>query len=68
MITKLLSIPFTLIADVVTLGATINGDYWNNGNRSYTGKLLNDVKSEIEFEAELKKAIKYKKMMKRLEG
>lgn len=41
------------LTDGVPLGGAVNDGHFRNGNRSYTGKLLHEVKEEIEFRDQL---------------
>lgn len=54
MLFKILQLPVALIKDTITLGGTVNDAYFQNGNRSYTGTLLNQIGNEIKLKEELK--------------
>lgn len=66
MFLKLIKLPFTIIADVATLGGAVNDGHYRNGNRSYTGKLLHDVKEEIEFRDQLNSIASITKTIKKI--
>lgn len=66
MFLKLIKLPFTIIADVATLGGAINDGLYRNGNRSYTGKLLHEVKEEIEFRDQLNTIASITKTIKKI--
>lgn len=66
MFLKLIKLPFTIIADVATLGGAINDGLYRNGNRSYTGKLFNDLKEEIELKDQLKTLASIAETLKKL--
>lgn len=67
MLYKIVQIPLALIKDTITLGGTVNDAYFQNGNRSYTGTLLNQISNEIKLKEELKTISSINKLIKQIE-
>lgn len=41
-------LPIAVIKDIATLGGVVNDGHYSNGNRTYTGKKLNDIGNDVE--------------------
>lgn len=66
MLGKIIKLPFAIIKDMATLGGAINDGYFQNGNRSYTGKIISDINNEIELKENVKTVSSILKEIKKI--